>query len=241
MGVPEALVKRSAEARAKASGASTDDVLTAWAGGEAATTTATPPPVAETPAAPQPEPTATPEPVATPQPAAAPATAAPATAPSAPVVVASGPTKPPILVGREERLVGTFAGTAALLALSLLVGFAVASTPEESNLAYTSEVAFSEIGLAGQQVYRSEGCAACHTQVVRLVVADAGFGAVSVSDTNQVIGSRRIGPDLAHVGSRVETDVDIYTALDGAGGHPAYRGLAQSDLDSLVVYLMESK
>jgi hypothetical protein len=234
MGVPEALVKRAAEARAKASGADTDAVLSAWAGGEAAPAS-TPPPVADAPAAPQPEAAATSEPAPAPEPAAGPAATA------APVVVASGPTKPPILVGREERLVGTVAGAAALLALSLLVGFAVASTPEESNLAYTSEVAFSEIGLAGQQVYRSEGCAACHTQVVRLVVADAGFGAVSVSDTNQVIGSRRIGPDLAHVGSRVETDVDIYAALDGAGGHPAYRGLAQSDLDALVVYLMESK
>jgi hypothetical protein len=230
MGVPEPLVKRSAEARAKASGADADAVLSAWAGGEAAPAAATPPPAAETPATPQPAPAATPEPAAPPAPAAA---AAP--------VVASGPTKPPILVGREDRLVGTVAGAVALLALSLLVGFAVASTPEASNLAYTSHFAFSDIGLEGQQIYRTEGCAACHTQVVRAVVADSGFGAVTVSDTNQVIGSRRIGPDLAHVGSRVDTDVDLYAALDGAGGHPAYRGLPQSDLDALVVYLMESK
>ena len=33
MGVPEALVKRSAEARAKATGASVDEILAAWAGG----------------------------------------------------------------------------------------------------------------------------------------------------------------------------------------------------------------
>ena len=33
MGVPEALVKRSAEARARATGASVDEILTAWAGG----------------------------------------------------------------------------------------------------------------------------------------------------------------------------------------------------------------
>ena len=33
MGAPEALVKRSAEARAKASGVSVDDILSAWAGG----------------------------------------------------------------------------------------------------------------------------------------------------------------------------------------------------------------
>ena len=33
MGVPETLVKRSAEARAKATGASVDEILAAWAGG----------------------------------------------------------------------------------------------------------------------------------------------------------------------------------------------------------------
>jgi mono/diheme cytochrome c family protein len=40
MGVPEALVKRSAEARAKATGASVDDILAAWAGGAPAPATA---------------------------------------------------------------------------------------------------------------------------------------------------------------------------------------------------------
>ena len=33
MGVPEALVKRSAEARARATGASVDEILAEWAGG----------------------------------------------------------------------------------------------------------------------------------------------------------------------------------------------------------------
>jgi mono/diheme cytochrome c family protein len=78
MGVPEPLVKRSAEARAKASGADADAVLSAWAGGEAAPAAATPPPAAETPATPQPAPAATPEPAAPPAPAPA-AAAAPGT------------------------------------------------------------------------------------------------------------------------------------------------------------------
>ena len=33
LGVPESLVQRSAEARAKASGASVEEILAAWAGG----------------------------------------------------------------------------------------------------------------------------------------------------------------------------------------------------------------
>jgi hypothetical protein len=84
------------------------------------------------------------------------------------------------------------------------------------------------------------GCAACHTQVVRPIVADAGLGGVSMSDTNQVIGARRFGPDLAHIGSRVETDADLYPVLEGSGGHPPFTGLDQADLDALVAYLMES-
>ncbi len=46
LGVPEAIVRRSAEARAKATGATVDDVLTAWAGGGEVPETASPEPVA---------------------------------------------------------------------------------------------------------------------------------------------------------------------------------------------------
>ena len=76
MGVPEPIVSRSAAARAKASGANTDDVLSAWAGGEAAPAAATPQPSAE-PTEPEPATNPEPEPAAaavvesSPQPAAA--------------------------------------------------------------------------------------------------------------------------------------------------------------------------
>jgi hypothetical protein len=243
MGVPEALVKRSAEARAKAAGAATDDILAAWAGGEAAPAAATPPPAAT------PEPETTPEAEAPAEPSPSepsPATPAAPAAVTASAVPGSAPVSarasvPPVLVGRHDRLVGAMAGAAALLALTVLVGFFVASTPEDSTLAYTSEFAYSEIALDGQHVYRTQGCAACHTQVVRALVADAGFGGVSMSDTNQIIGIRRLGPDLTHIGSRVETDADLYAVLDGGSGHPPYGGLGQTDLNALVAYLMESK
>ncbi|HSJ27900.1 MAG TPA: hypothetical protein VLB67_06785 [Acidimicrobiia bacterium] len=77
MNVPEPLVRRSAEARAKATGASLDEVLQAWAGGAAA------------PAPAAPSPAQSPEP--TPAPAEAPvvevAAAAPEPAEPAPVAV----------------------------------------------------------------------------------------------------------------------------------------------------------
>ncbi len=50
LNAPEAIVKRSAEARAKAGGISTDEVLAAWAGGDAVTTAA-PAPAAPAPVA----------------------------------------------------------------------------------------------------------------------------------------------------------------------------------------------
>lgn len=88
MGLPESLVQRSAEARAAETGQSVDDILAAWAGGEAA-----PAPAAEaapTPAAEEESPAeeAAPTEEEAPEPPAIeipePAAAAPAAAPAAP-------------------------------------------------------------------------------------------------------------------------------------------------------------
>jgi mono/diheme cytochrome c family protein len=84
LGAPEALVRRSAEARAGADGTSVDEVLAAWAG-EAAGDAAPPPePVDQTPALepevpePEPEPQPEPEPEPQPEPEAEPIMPAPA-------------------------------------------------------------------------------------------------------------------------------------------------------------------
>lgn len=72
LGAPEAIVKRSAEARAKASGVAVEEILAAWAGGGTVTAAKVPPP--EAPAAEQvtdtpPPPVSTPPPAPTPLPA----------------------------------------------------------------------------------------------------------------------------------------------------------------------------
>jgi hypothetical protein len=91
MGLPESLVQRSAEARAAESGASVDEILAAWAGGEAVESGAPAEPEPETEGAPEEaveETTATEEPetpepvIETPEPSEAPAPAAAARAPS---------------------------------------------------------------------------------------------------------------------------------------------------------------
>ena len=74
--------------------------------------------------------------------------------------------------------------------------------------------------------------------MVRPVVADVGLGPATLDDTNQILGTRRFGPDLSDVGSRLG-ESEIGAIVGGAGGHPALT-LAQEDLDDLVAYLSES-
>ena len=101
MNVPETLVQRSAEARAKATGASVDDVLAAWAGGAAAPAAAAP---VESAPAPAPAAEATPAPEPTVEPATTPApVAAAAPAPSAVAVMDLPPAAPIEPVGLRER------------------------------------------------------------------------------------------------------------------------------------------
>ncbi|MFO7547562.1 MAG: c-type cytochrome [Acidimicrobiia bacterium] len=87
LGVPESITRRSAEARAKATGATVDEILQAWAGGEGLPASAAPPPEPAPASAPAaavavagPDAEAEPEPEPEPAPAAEP-TAAPASAP----------------------------------------------------------------------------------------------------------------------------------------------------------------
>jgi mono/diheme cytochrome c family protein len=87
------------------------------------------------------------------------------------------------------------------------------------------------------ELYRSLGCGACHTSLVRPLAIDAGLGPVTIADANRELGYRRLGPDLSDVANRVE-DASMYaSALSGAGGHPAYTGLSDEDVANLVAYL----
>jgi hypothetical protein len=238
LNAPEVLVQRSAEARSKATGTPVEAILEAWAGGAAVATPA-PPPVAAP--EPQPAPAAAPEPQPEPHAEPAPAAPQPVTPAAAPTVtVSTAPAEPPVLVGRNENPMRTLAAALGLAALALLIGFVAPALPSEGNGVYTSATPLSESGIEGRDIYLREGCASCHTQQVRPIVADAGLGGVTVSDSNQVLGSRRYGPDLAHVGARVEDAADLDRVLSGTG-HPSYTALGNDDLAALAAYLTESK
>jgi hypothetical protein len=75
--------------------------------------------------------------------------------------------------------------------------------------------------------------------MVRPIVADVGLGGVTLNDSNQVLGTRRFGPDLSDAGSRLSGS-QIETIVAGVGGHPAL-SLSSTDLEALVAYLVESK
>jgi len=244
LGVPESIVLRSAAARAAETGMTVDEVLTAWAGGGVV---AGAPPAADTPAAEaspapaesSPEPAIaedTPAPVETP--AAEPAPSAVAT-PSSEAVPATVSGKPPVLVGKTDNPMAVMVGAVALFAAIFLVGLVGPALPAENPGARSSELGFSEAGERGRHVFQTVGCFACHTQMVRPVVSDVGLGAVTLNDSNQVLGTRRFGPDLSDVGTRL-TVSQIEAVITGLGDHPGL-SLSQEDLDDLATYLLESQ
>lgn len=234
MGIPGPLVSRAAAARATEAGVTADEILTAWAGGAPAPAPAAPAPADAADAAPEPEaaPMAEQTPTAPafeppPAPAAAPTSAAP-----------SAPARPPVLVGAADNPMKVFAGAVGLFLVVLLVGLVGPATPVDTPGERTSNIEFSPLATDGRDLYASQGCASCHTQMIRPVIADVGLGAATLNDTNQILGLRRYGPDLADVGSRLDA-AQLSSIATGAGGHPS-SGLDGDDLAALVAYLSES-
>ena len=240
LGIPEAIVMRSAAARATETGMTVDEVLQAWAGGEAAPAGAAP----SATEAPLPDPGDTPPDAGAEEATEAPIPSAPAEPETvAPLPEAMQPTtvsgRPPVLVGKTDNPLAVLVGAVALFAAVLLVGLVGPALPTESPGARTRELPFTASADRGHDLFQSTGCAACHTQLVRPVVADVGLGAVTLNDSNQVLGTRRFGPDLSDVGTRLSSS-QIEATVTGFAGHPGLR-LSRTDLDDLVAYLAESK
>jgi Cytochrome C oxidase, mono-heme subunit/FixO len=239
LGVPEAIVQRSAAARATETGMTADEVLALWAGGGSAPAAPAPAPAA---ADDEPAPDTAPAPAepAAPVPASAPLPAAEPTGPMetpAPAVAAA-PGRPPILVGEEDHPMSVFVGVVGLFIALLLVGLIGPSIQSDNPGARTSAIVFTDSGLRGREIYANLGCASCHTQMVRPITSDVGLGAVTLNDSNQILGTRRFGPDLSNVGSRV-TPGQLSAIVEGLGDHPRL-SLSEDDLTDLTAYLSES-
>lgn len=262
LGAPEHLVERAAQARADADGTSYEAVLAAWGGGVSLPApTAAPPP--ET--TPDPPPTA-----AAATPAAAPAPApAPASVPA--TLVADGPSAAPLpppqaLSKATPRLEGVRlhplrAGfmMAGLFVIGLVITLIGPFNTGGDFRHVVPDAPMSDLGERGRAVYLNQGCGYCHTQLVRPVLADVGLGPVTESWADSLeaatFGTQRIGPDLAHVGSRssytngddpvsAEEFITLMSAPGDVfpdGNHPSYAHLSDRDLSALATYLSEMK
>lgn len=257
MGAPEAMVQRSAEARAQADGVSVDEVLTAWTGGErlqAAPAAPAEPPAAETPPPAEPEPVV--EAPEGPAPASAPTAVAPevsAEARPTAVAVAEPPLEAaPILVGRRESALALVVGALGLFVVAALFALLLPALDATPDTVPASGL--SAAGLRGRDIYVAEGCWYCHTQQVRPIVTDAGLGPVTQSEllasiAPDTLGIQRIGPDLANAGAREPTNDEEWLVEFLANPRdvrpdslqPGYGHLPAADLADLARYLVESR
>lgn len=101
---------------------------------------------------------------------------------------------------RFTLLVAVTLGTASMAAI-LPVYLTQQRVPAD-----TQPQTYTPLELIGRDIYIAQGCYNCHTQLVRPILAetkrygDYSRAADSASDHPALWGSRRIGPDLSHIG-----------------------------------------
>ena len=131
---------------------------------------------------------------------------------------------------------------AVLFAAAAQLAPVLAAAPDRPRAPYTP------LERAGRDVYLAEGCAACHSQMVRPFLWEvARYGEVSSSDDSAgdrpaLWGTRRIGPDLARIGGRYDDDWHRRHLVDPrsvafASKMPSYRHLDDGDMTALIAYL----
>ncbi len=103
--------------------------------------------------------------------------------------------------------------------------------------------------LVGRNLYLAQGCAECHTQSVRPIVADVGLGAVSVAgdyafENPALITGTRLGPDLMRVADKegissefLEAHLRNPRAARSWSIMPSYSFLSDADIKALVSYI----
>lgn len=102
----------------------------------------------------------------------------------------------------------------------------------------------------GRNLYISEGCIECHTQVVRPVGTDVGLGPVSVAgdyahENPALLGTARFGPDLTHFASRgeffdkviVQAHIEDPQSVVPWSTMPSYSYLSAEQVGQLISYI----
>ena len=134
----------------------------------------------------------------------------------------------------------------AFILICVSIGGAVQIFPLifEGNLSKPIDtlVPLTALQLEGRDIYMREGCAVCHTQMVRALQAEtARYGHYSVAGEDAyehpfLWGSKRTGPDLARVGGRYSDAWHIAHLMDPrsvvpVSNMPAYPWLFENTLD----------
>ena len=256
LGAPEHLIERAAQARAEADGTTYEEVLSAWGDGAPLPAPAAAPERAAPAAAVTSPPVAETQPIAA-APAALVATlvAQPTTA-SVPAPARSKAT--PVLEGRRLHPLRVWVMLAGLFLLGLVITLIGPFNTGGDYRHLVPDPTLSALGGQGRSVYLNQGCGYCHTQLVRPVLADVGLGPATETFAQALgtatFGVQRIGPDLAHVGSRTSYGggddpvtagefMELLTTPEHVfpdGIHPSYAQLSDEDLAALVTYLVES-
>ncbi|MDP0500747.1 MAG: cytochrome-c oxidase, cbb3-type subunit I [Verrucomicrobiota bacterium JB022] len=119
-----------------------------------------------------------------------------------------------------EKLIGNWIPFTVLTFLAVFIGGAIQIIPtlavqRVKNLEDRVQVPYTPLELAGRDIYVSEGCYNCHSQMIRTIVPDVRrYGdysrlGESIYDHPFQWGSKRTGPDLAREGG-VRGDVWHY-------------------------------
>jgi cbb3-type cytochrome oxidase subunit 1 len=153
-----------------------------------------------------------------------------------------------------RRLV--WGGVAVWVTAALLTGFLPMLDPANTQATVIGETrVYDENTPAydGRNLYISEGCAECHSQMVRPVAADVGLGPVSAAgdyanESPVLMGVVRIGPDLmrfAGDGSLDPGQIGNHLRNPQANREwsvmPSYSYLSDSEIDQLVSYIQTLK
>jgi cytochrome c oxidase cbb3-type subunit I/II len=121
--------------------------------------------------------------------------------------------------GWYERLLVNAAPFSILTFLAVVAGGAIQIIPtviahKAANVEDRRQIPYTPLELAGRDIYVREGCYLCHSQMIRTLVPDVlRYGRAgekndysrlgeSIYDHPYQWGSKRTGPDLAHVGGK---------------------------------------
>ncbi len=112
-----------------------------------------------------------------------------------------------------EKLIGNWAPFTVLTFIAAAIGGAIQIIPTVTlerahNIEGRIQVPYTPLELAGRDIYISEGCYNCHSQMIRTIVPDVlRYGehsrlGESIYDHPFQWGSKRTGPDLAREGGK---------------------------------------